>query len=285
MLGFFSFGVGMRESGERFLFLWVSATPPARPTSATPPAIAGPLAFSTTVPTFDLLCAWRGAPLGSLRRPGLGRLARPRARAGLLGRTGRAALGRGFVRPPLRLRCELAFAELLFEPVVFLAPDDELFALDDERDLLPVLVCAIARPPSRSRFPLSSGDLNLITRDLSRQSVSASESPAKPQVRPVGQGPLGPVGPPGNDDRSDRGWHPALERTLAGDCTASRANERVRGLFPVTTGPERNSLPQRKAAPRRTALRLVNGRPVGRLGPHPWSPFLGRRPPKRPCAR
>jgi hypothetical protein len=57
-LGFLSFGVGRRESGERFLFLWVSATPPASPTRAAPPAIAGPFAFSTTAPTFDLLCVW-----------------------------------------------------------------------------------------------------------------------------------------------------------------------------------------------------------------------------------
>jgi hypothetical protein len=64
-----------------------------------------------------------------------------------------------FVEPPLRLRCELAFVELL-ELLAFLAPDDELFALEDERELLPVLllpvlVCAIAWPPWRFRLPLS----------------------------------------------------------------------------------------------------------------------------------
>ena len=68
------------------------------------------------------------------------------------------------VEPPplvLRLPCELAFAELLLElfdalllePVAFFCPDDELFAPDDERELLPVLVCAMARPPSTFRLP------------------------------------------------------------------------------------------------------------------------------------
>lgn len=164
MLGFFSFGVGMRESGERFLFLWVSATPPARPTSATPPAIAGPLAFSRTVPTFDLLCAGLDLLCAGLER----RLevCDDRLWAGLRDRELEPVflvepverlLVVDLLEPPLRLRCELAFAELLFEPVAFLAPDDELFALDDERDLLPVLVCAIARPPSRLGSPSPPG--------------------------------------------------------------------------------------------------------------------------------
>ena len=156
MLGFFSFGVGMRESGERFLFLWVRATPPAMPTSAAPPAIAGPLAFSTTVPTFDLVCVCVERRFD---------VCDDRVWAGLRDRELEPLF---LVEPverllvvdlfePLRLRCELAFAELLFEPVVLLAPDDELFALDDERDLLPVLVCAIARPPSRLGSPSPPG--------------------------------------------------------------------------------------------------------------------------------
>ena len=52
-----------------------------------------------------------------------------------------------------RLRCEPVFVELLREVLAFFAPDDEDFAPDDERDRLSVLVCAIARPPSRVRFP------------------------------------------------------------------------------------------------------------------------------------
>jgi hypothetical protein len=76
------------------------------------------------------------------------------------------------VEPPLlllRLRCELALVELLLELVPFFEPDDELFALDDERELLPVLVCAIEDPPSGLQFPLSSGDLTSATRVRHRE--------------------------------------------------------------------------------------------------------------------
>lgn len=52
-----------------------------------------------------------------------------------------------------RLRCEPVFVELLRGVLAFFAPDDEDFAPDDERDRLLVLVCAIARPPSRVKFP------------------------------------------------------------------------------------------------------------------------------------
>ena len=207
MLGFFSFGVGMRESGERFLFLWVSATPPARPTSATPPAIAGPLAFSRTVPTFDLLCAGLDLLCAGLER----RLevCDDRLRAGLRDRELEPVF---LVEPverllvvdlfePLRLRCELAFAELafaelLFEPVVFLVPttssSPSTMNVTCSRSwsapwcgLLQGLGSPLLRGP-RSDYP---GPEPTIGERL-RIACKATGPTGRP-------GPLGPVGPPG----------------------------------------------------------------------------------------
>jgi hypothetical protein len=106
-------------------------------------------------------------------------------------------LAADLVEPPLllvRLRCELALVELLLELVPFFAPDDERFALDDEPGLLRLLVCAMDRPPSRLKFPLFSGDLTSVPAQFAANLDWGQKSPAKSQVRPVGQPPLRSVG-------------------------------------------------------------------------------------------
>jgi hypothetical protein len=52
-LGAFSFGLGSRSRTPRFLFRLFSASPPARPSSAAPPATAGPFAFPAIVARAD----------------------------------------------------------------------------------------------------------------------------------------------------------------------------------------------------------------------------------------
>jgi hypothetical protein len=55
IFGSFTFGVFTLPRTPRFLLLRLSAIAPATPTSAAPPAIAGPFAFSAIAATVDWL--------------------------------------------------------------------------------------------------------------------------------------------------------------------------------------------------------------------------------------
>jgi hypothetical protein len=149
-LGLFSFGVGIRERGPRLFLLRVSATPPANPAMATPPASAGPFAFSAIVAIFDLVSF-----LGVRRFDPCD----DRLRAGWRERELEPELPRFLVEPVL----VPDFVEpLLLLPVLVEAFDEPplerwllaFFAADDlpERELL-VLVAAMAS--SFESFPLT----------------------------------------------------------------------------------------------------------------------------------
>jgi hypothetical protein len=125
--GALTLGVGIRPSTPRFLLFLLRASPPARPTSAAPPASAGPFAFSAMVAAVDLL--WFERELVEVLRRWVG--LRERELLFVL----RALVVRPFVEP-LLLRLEVP----------------------EERELRD-LVWAIAGPPCLLVAPTSSGDV------------------------------------------------------------------------------------------------------------------------------
>jgi hypothetical protein len=187
-LGFFSFGVGIRERGLRLFLLRVSATPPANPARATPPASAGPFAFSAIVTIFDLLSF-----LGVRRFDPCD----DRLPAGWRERELEPELPRFFVEPVLV--ADFVEPLLLFRVLVEALDEPPLerwllalFAVDDlpERELR-VLVAAMAS--SFDSFPLR-GWCCAYPR-LRARSAGSAKIPAIRKVRPVGRVPSRPVGP------------------------------------------------------------------------------------------